>query len=73
MQYQQTLPCPTPNCGTQIPFDTYELLKGTQFVCPKCHVSVGLAHESRDLVRESMKKFEVMRRDLLKKKNDSSF
>ena len=68
MSNVQTLPCPMPDCGADIPFNPYELLKGTQFVCPGCQASIGLAPESRGLVRESMEKFEALKEELLKQK-----
>lgn len=71
MSQQLTIPCPTPNCGAQIPIDTQQLLQGAQFVCPNCHGSVGLAPESRPVVEETMQKFETLKKDLLRKKTQN--
>ena len=52
----QNIPCP--DCKTPIPFDTYQLLMGVQFTCPHCAACIGLASESKELVQETMQKFE---------------
>ena len=70
MNYSQTIPCPA--CNTKIPFDTRELLKGTQFTCPNCHCLIGLASESRGVVKETMEKFDEMKKDIQKMKKNNS-
>ena len=72
MNNEQVIPCPTPNCGGKIHFDTYQLLQGAQFVCPNCNGAVGIAPESRPMVQETMQKFDEMKKDLLKQKEDNS-
>lgn len=54
----QTIPCPEQECRTPIPFNTYQLLLGVQFACPSCGSLIGLAVESKELVQETMQKFE---------------
>lgn len=72
MNTQQTIPCPTPNCGGQIAIEARMLLQGSQFVCPNCNGTVGLATESRQVVEETIDKFDTMKQELLKKKEDNS-
>jgi transcription initiation factor IIE alpha subunit len=55
----QTIPCPV--CNTPISFDTKQLLAGVQFTCSNCHQSIGLALESKDVVKETMDKFNDMK------------
>lgn len=66
----QRMPCPVPECNGEIAFNTYKLLQGSKFVCPKCKGAIGIATESRDKVEKTMSKFEDMRETLLKKKNN---
>lgn len=71
MNDQVSIPCPVPNCGAQIPIDPRALMQGAQFVCPRCQSSVGLAPESRYLVKETLDKFDALKSGLLDpKKND---
>jgi transcription initiation factor IIE alpha subunit len=70
MKYSQSIPCPT--CQTPIPFDSHELLKGTQFACPKCQAVIGLAPESRPVVEEAMQKFDDLKGNIAKQKQDHS-
>lgn len=70
MKYSQSLPCPT--CQTPIPFDSQELLKGTQFTCPNCQAVIGLAQESRPVVQEVMQKFDELKSNIAKQKKDNS-
>ncbi len=59
MNKEQTIPCPV--CQTKIPFDTKQLLLGVQFVCSNCQASIGLADESKPIVKETMEKFEAVK------------
>ncbi len=61
---EQTIPCPV--CKTKIPFDTNQLLQGMQFVCPNCQAAIGLAEESKPLVKETMQKFEELKSNMSK-------
>lgn len=61
----QNIPCPI--CGTQIAFDTNELLKGIKFACPNCKTEIGLADESKKIVQETMNKFDKVKANNLKK------
>ena len=58
---EQSIPCPV--CGAKIPFDTHQLLLGVQFTCPNkdCNAMIGLADESKAIVRETMEKFEAVK------------
>jgi hypothetical protein len=61
LNQDQTIPCPI--CGTKIPFDTNQLIMGVQFSCPntECDASIGLAGESKEIVKETMEKFETFK------------
>ena len=72
MNTQHSIPCPTPNCGGKIVIDTHQLLLGHQFVCPNCQGSVGLAEESREVVKDTINKFDAMKQELLQKKKELS-
>lgn len=56
---EQQIPCPV--CNSKIPFNTQQLIAGIQFICPKCHASIGLAQESKAIVEETMKKLEELK------------
>jgi hypothetical protein len=60
----QAIPCPV--CGTKIPFDTNQLIMGVQFSCPniECDASIGLAGESKVIVKETMRKFEAVKGEI---------
>jgi transcription initiation factor IIE alpha subunit len=62
----QNIPCP--ECQTNIPFDTKQLLMGVKFVCPNCHASIGLAAESKSMVGKTMEQFEDLKSKLPKGK-----
>lgn len=62
--FEQKIPCPV--CNTKIPIDTKQLLMGTQFSCPNCYASIGLADESKAVVEETMKRFEELKNASLK-------
>lgn len=66
---EQTIPCPT--CQTKIPFDIYQLLNGAQFTCPTCFGTIGLAPESSSTVKETMQKFDGVKKEVLKMKDES--
>ncbi|MEM8641072.1 MAG: hypothetical protein AAGG51_20005 [Cyanobacteria bacterium P01_G01_bin.54] len=60
---QQYIPCP--DCDSQIPFDPYVMLSGEQFSCPECpSVSIGIAPESREIVRNSLDELENLKKQL---------
>ncbi len=61
LNQDQTIPCPA--CGTKIPFDTNQLILGVQFSCPntECDASIGLAGESKVIVKEAMEKLEMVK------------
>lgn len=67
---QQSIPCP--DCQTSIFFDPQMLLKGMQFACPNCHASLGLASESKEIVEQSLDKFNKLKSDILKMKEDQT-
>jgi len=50
-----------PICHSTIPFDTKQLLAGIQFSCPQCHSSIGLATESKEIVKKTMIKLEELK------------
>lgn len=66
----QQIPCPV--CKTGIPFDTRQLLQGVQFSCPSCQASIGLADESKEVVRQAMESFEKTRQGLQAAKTGNS-
>lgn len=61
MNDQQFIPCPTKSCSGKILFDSQELLRGAQFLCPVCSTAVGLAPESREVVYEATEKFNELK------------
>jgi transcription initiation factor IIE alpha subunit len=60
----QSIPCP--ECKTQIPFDTRQLLMGAQFACPNCNIRISLADESKPIVEKTMEKFDELKRKITK-------
>lgn len=56
---EQSIPCPV--CNTKIPFDTKQLLLGIKFECPNCKAAIGLAEESKPIVKETIEKFEEIK------------
>jgi hypothetical protein len=62
----QTLPCPV--CGTKISFDTYQLILGVKFSCPNpnCDAIISLANESKPIVKNTMEKFETLKKGVSK-------
>jgi len=69
MNNQLSMPCP--DCNTNIFFNPQMLLQGAQFSCPKCYASIGLAAESKQVVQESLEKFEKMKTDVLKSTDEN--
>ncbi len=62
---EQSIPCPV--CETKIPFDTKQLIMGAKFVCSNCQAAIGLADESKPIVKETMEKFEAVKGKFAKK------
>lgn len=62
---QQNIPCP--NCNTNIPFDVNALLIGASFSCSECDAKIQLANESKEVVSESIEKFNKLKQNVLKK------
>ena len=62
------IPCPV--CQTSISIDTMALLSGQKFNCPNenCDASIGLAAESKEIIKGTMDKFEEVKKDALKGK-----
>lgn len=60
-----SIPCP--ECKTAISFDVRQLLAGSQFSCPNCAASIGLAPETTPAVEEKMTKFEKLKNSIEKK------
>jgi len=58
---------PCPECKTAITFDLAQLLAGSQFSCPNCAASIGLAHQGTQVVEETMTKFEKLKNSIEKK------
>ncbi len=52
-----------PDCNTEIPFDPYELVRGTKFACPKCSVAIGIDQSSRDTVKDALDKLGELKRE----------
>jgi hypothetical protein len=67
---EKTVDIPCPLCQTKIPVDTMALLTGTKFTCPNpsCDASVGLAAESKNVVKDTMEKFEEVKKGVGGKK-----
>lgn len=66
---EQTIPCPT--CKTKIPFDVQQLLMGAKFTCPTCLGIISLASESKEVVQETMTKFDQVKDKVLKMKGEN--
>jgi hypothetical protein len=52
-----TIKCPNPACSTDIAMSLPLLLSGEKFTCHNCQTSVGLASDSRDVVKGAYDKF----------------
>ena len=61
---EQNIVCP--NCSTNIPFDINALLQGVSFICSGCNAKIQLSNNSRALVEESMKEFNMLKANALK-------
>lgn len=59
IQQNQNIPCPI--CKTNIPFDTQQLMMGVRFSCGNCNATIGLADESKEVVEQTMEKFESIK------------
>lgn len=70
MNNQLSIPCPV--CQTAIFFDPQLLLQGAQFSCPKCAAAIGLAAESKEIVKDSLEKFEKMKSEVLSAKESNT-
>lgn len=66
---QQQLNCP--DCNTPITYDTYGLLQGRKFSCPKCALAIGLAPQSKDKVKNAMEEYEALKANLLKEESNA--
>jgi predicted RNA-binding Zn-ribbon protein involved in translation (DUF1610 family) len=54
-----------PDCGSQIPFDPYALVRGERFACPQCPaVSIGLDQGSREIVKKSLHELESLKKNI---------
>lgn len=67
MNFNINIPCPV--CQTNIPADSHQLMLGTQFACPTCNSAIGLSSESKNQVQEAMQKFEDLRTEVAKMKD----
>ena len=43
-----------PDCGHKIPLDVQSLVEGRSFSCPNCPVSIGIASNSVDTLKNAM-------------------
>ena len=68
MLSEQFIRCP--DCGSQIVFDPYALVRGERFACPKCPASIGLAPGSRDIVKNTLDELATLKKDLGKTRPD---
>ncbi|NEN88128.1 MAG: hypothetical protein F6K48_04025 [Okeania sp. SIO3H1] len=68
MANEQFIRCP--NCGAQIMFDPYALVRGERFACPKCAAVIGLDPGSRDIVKNTLEELETLKKNLGKTKPD---
>ncbi len=60
MEHTQKITCPS--CRqAEIIYDTYALLQGVKFACPKCNAQIGLAQESIHQVQTTMSKFDQLK------------
>lgn len=66
----QAIPCPC--CGESIIIDPKLLLIGHGFACKKCQSSISLAPESTDLLRETLQKFDDLKKGKTEKKQEKN-
>lgn len=57
---EQFIPCPV--CETKIPFNAQQLIQGYKFTCPTCTSAVGISARSMDLVKNTMTKFDEIKK-----------
>lgn len=62
-----SIPCPT--CQSQIPADSKQLVLGIQFSCPNCQSVIGLAEESKPMVKDAMEKYLKLKEEINKKRD----
>ena len=67
MPNQIQIPCP--QCQTQIPIETKQLIMGVKFNCPNsnCDASIGLAEESKPIVSETLEKLDSIKNHITHK------
>jgi|GEM_PF-565844 len=71
MVNEQYIRCP--DCGSQIPFDPYALVRGERFSCPKCPaVSIGISSGSRDIVKDALEELEHLKKSIGKTRPEQS-
>ncbi|WP_316820520.1 hypothetical protein [Pedobacter gandavensis] len=61
----QTVPCP--RCMGTIEINVHELINGGKFTCQTCSSVIAIATERKEIVGESMAKFQELK-DLKNKK-----
>jgi len=52
-----TIACP--NCNTPIALEIVQLIIGTKFSCMNCEATIGLANESKDMVKQAVNSLET--------------
>ncbi len=57
-----------PECGTGIAINAQQLLMGYKFSCPQCHVSIGLASDSKEVVEQTIQKIEQFKKGVAVKR-----
>lgn len=68
MKNDQYIPCP--ECGTKIPIDTMQLLKGDKLKCPNknCNTMITLQRDNaKSIVENTLKKLDKLKGNLNKK------
>lgn len=55
---QSFIPCP--DCSTQVPIETDELLRGVKFSCPRCKIQISLAQESVFVTANALKQYSAL-------------
>lgn len=72
MVNEQYIRCP--DCGSQIPFDPYALVRGDRFACPKCpNVSIGMDLGIRDTVKTALDKMQKLKKQMGKRDPNAPF
>lgn len=63
MANEQYIRCP--DCGSQIPFDPYALVRGASFACPQCPaVSIGIDQGSREIVKQTLDELDKLKKTM---------